>query len=435
MIPKSIKKGIGLPALLILSLIPLIIWVFSSPLELRFGTISKTLKSFGQMTALVGVAMFSLTFVLSARLKWLEDYFNGLPRMYVIHHVIGATAFILLLLHPLFITGTYLRVSLQSAAEFLLPGTDWAINFGILALFTLILLIVFTLYIEMPYHIWKITHKFMGVPFFLAALHILLIDSDITTNFPLKYSLYSIMLFGFSAYTYRTLLGKFLVKKLNYIVKEVKEVDEAVIEITMIPTIKKMNFAAGQFMFFSFKTLPEWHPFSISSSPQQNELKITAKALGDYTEKLKEIKPNTPVKIEGPYGRFTHTNAKYQEQIWVAGGIGITPFLSMIRQLKTAKEKESYNIVLFYSVRTKKEALFLKELQEISTQNKNIKIIPWFSDEKGHLTLNNIKALAPLEKREFFLCCPPAMLKSLKKELKSQGISKQRIHSEEFKLL
>ncbi|MBI5465867.1 MAG: ferric reductase, partial [Candidatus Kerfeldbacteria bacterium] len=100
-----IKNNLGWLIIIFLSLLPIVFWYFLKPISTRFISSTTTLTSLGQITGLVGMAMFALTLILSARLKFLENYFGGLNRVYVAHHIFGSIAFILLLFHPLILAG------------------------------------------------------------------------------------------------------------------------------------------------------------------------------------------------------------------------------------------------------------------------------------------------------------------------------------------
>ena len=91
-------RNVGVVCVTILAAIPAVIWFTMEPLAFRFGSFAPTMTSFGQLASLVGMALFSINFALSGRFKFLEKYFNGLNRMYIIHHLIGGLALVLLLL-------------------------------------------------------------------------------------------------------------------------------------------------------------------------------------------------------------------------------------------------------------------------------------------------------------------------------------------------
>ncbi|OGI15378.1 hypothetical protein A3K63_05710 [Candidatus Micrarchaeota archaeon RBG_16_49_10] len=435
MSPLRIKENIGWLFVIILSLIPIAIWYSMVPLNVRFSNLSVSLRSFGQVAGLVGMAMFSMTLVLNTRLKVFEDYFGGLNKVYIAHHIFGAIAFILLMFHPLFLAGRFLLVSVRSATSFLLPSANWPINFGMFALLSMMVLLILTLFVKLSYNRWLPTHKFLGGAFFLASLHIFLIPSDISRSLPLRYYMLSLAALGLAAYSYKTLFGSKFIKKFEYDVDSIKEVGKNVFEIKMTPLKRRMKFVPGQFVFVSFHgsgVSKEVHPFSISSSPDDDRLGLTIKVLGDYTSKLNNLKKGTVAKVEGPYGRFSHKIIGNKRQIWVAGGIGITPFLSMARSLKD----EGYSIDLYYCVKNKDELIFSNELSKISTKGESLRMVTFCSDDKGHITGEFIKETSKgLSGKDILICGPPGMMKALKKQFIELGVKKRYIHSEEFELL
>ena len=419
-----------------ISFFPVIIWSFMMPIGNRFSSFALTLTSFGQISALAGMAMFSLNLILSARLKFLEKYFNGLNIIYIKHHSLGGIAFILLLFHPLFLGVRYIPLSLRSAALFFLPDNQLNTDFGKAALAAMMLLLVITFFIRWRYHIWKFSHKFLGFAFFLASLHVFFISSDVSANIALRAYMIGLALFGIAAFSYRTLFENFLVEKFRYAVERVTELNSKVVEVEMSPINKAMQFEAGQFLFVSFRSdsiSPETHPFSITSAKGEKKLRVVIKSSGDYTSTIKNLKTGSLAIIEGPFGRFDYKNSNHEKQVWIAGGIGITPFLSMARSLKN--ETKSYAADLYYCTNNKAEAVFLEELMEIASIRSNIKVIPFYSEERGRIESKIIEKLSgPLSEKDIFLCGPPPMMKSLRKQFVDEGIQNENVHSEEFQL-
>jgi predicted ferric reductase len=194
------------------------------------------------------------------------------------------------------------------------------------------------------------------------------------------------------AYGYRTLFGGFLVSRYTYVVTQVRRLDPSVTEIVMRPTEKVMRYAPGQFIYISFKdggVSSETHPFSISSSPTEAELRITVKALGDFTTSIRDLNIGATAKIEGPFGSFSYLNARNLSQIWIAGGIGITPFLNMARTLQ-ANAHTGHHIDFYYSAKTKNEMIFLEELERISATHPGLRVIPFDTDSNGYLTMDTV---------------------------------------------
>lgn len=432
-----IKSNLGRVGIVLLSLAPVFMWAIMKPVGERFLDLETTLGSLGQVSGLLGLAMFAVVLSLSGRFKFLEDYFGGLNRIYITHHFFGGLAFILMLSHPLFLAGRSFIFSPRMAVILFIPSQNWPINFGIFALFLLIILLFITFFVrqKISYEKWKFTHKFLGSAFFLAGLHGFLIGSDISRFLPLRIYMFSLAMTGLAIYFYRAVFGFWLVKRSRYVVQNIEFLGEKVMEIEMSPQSNLIVFIPGQFIFISFKSSDvksETHPFSITSSPSDGNLKIAPKAIGDFTTSLRKLKIGSVAKIEGPFGRFFNQNSK--DQIWVAGGIGITPFMSMARALKQNKENVGH-IDLFYSAVNENEAVFLKELSQISSERDNFKIFPFFSSNQGRITADYIRnTIGNLGGKEIFLCGPPAMMRSIRSQFLKTGVPKSNLHSEEFQL-
>lgn len=436
------KSKLGWPIVIFLSLLPAVFWFTAYPLHFRFlgptpsRTFSQSVNSIGQLLGLIGMGMFALNFVLSTRLKWLEDFFGGMNKVYTAHHIMGGLSFVFLLFHPLFLASKYIPVAGAESAKLFLLSTDIAINFGIIALGLLQIFLILTFFIKLPYQMWKLTHKFLGLAFFFASLHVLSISSDVATLQYLRYYMILLVLLGGAAILYRTILGFALIPREKFIVKEVKSVTPSIWEITLKHASgKNYLFTPGQFIFIGFPGsdgLEEVHPFSISSQTDGDHVKIGVKALGDFTKKFSDLKPGMQAEIEGPFGRTSYTYYANKKQVWIAGGIGITPFLGMARSLK---HEDGYIVDLYYSLIDRSDTPFVSELEELSHNNPNFRFIPWYSKESGFLSADSIiKQSEGVAEKEIFICGPPPMMKSIKSQFKKLSVPTRNVHSEEFAL-
>jgi predicted ferric reductase len=420
-----------MPVVVVLSLIPVVIWAFMEPLGLRFFDLNSVTTGLGQICGLVGMALFSINLILSGRFKFLDKYFKGLDKVYANHSKIGSIAFSLILFHPLFLVVKYLAISTQEAALFFVPFTNAPITWGIISLVLMIILMCLTFYFKIKYNIWKISHKFMVMVFLFAIFHTLVISSDISRNGLLRYYILILAIVGLAVSIHQAFLNKFISKKFKYKVKNVNKLNESVTEIEMEPLKRKMNFNPGQFAFFSFLSgwvSSESHPFSISSSAKENNLKITVKNLGDYTDIIKNLKLNEKVSIDGPYGNFSYKNVQSKNQIWVAGGIGLTPFLSMAKSIENG-----YNVDLYYSVKEGKEAVYLRTIHDIAQKNPDFKFNLWITSERGYINGGAIASMSKsLAGKDIFLCGPYIFMESLKNQFVSLGVDINKIHYESF---
>lgn len=415
----------------ILSVIPVIIWAFMMPLGARFADLNSITTSLGQILGLVGMALFSINLILAGRFKLLDRYFKGLDKVYAHHSKIGAISFSMLLLHPLFLVVKYIFISTKQAALFFVPFVDLNITWGIISLLIMIILISFTFYIKLKYNTWKMSHYYMKLAFFFAVLHTFLISSDISRNNLLRYYILFLVIVAAVVSIRKVIVDKLSLVKYKYKVKNVLQLNKDIVEIEMEPLGEKMTFKAGQFAFFSFlsqNVSAESHPYSLSSSNSNDNLKITVKNLGDFTSSLINLKINDGVIIEGAYGNFSYRNVTNKNQIWIAGGIGVTPFYSMAQNLS-----EGYNIDFYYSVKEASDAVYVKELQDISLKNPNFKFNLWAANVKGYINAGvMVNISGGCEGKDIFFCGPSALMESLKTQFVSLGVDSKDIHYEDF---
>ncbi len=227
------------------------------------------------------------------------------------------------------------------------------------------------------------------------------------------------------------------IKSYKYIVTAVNKLNSKVIEVVLKPVgEEKLEFTAGQFVSVVFEQagLPrEFHPFSLVSAPSEEEVKLAIKDLGDYTGQLvKELRAGAKAELRGPFGNFNYRRVEHKRQVWVAGGIGVTPFVSMARDL--AAREEDYRVDFYYCVRREDEAVYLRLLRQIEKQAQGrLKIMPFYSVERGHIDADYIEQNSgDLKQKDIFICAPPQMTEGLIKEFLAKGVNEKNIHWEKF---
>lgn len=433
----------------VFAVIPVLIWFSLNPITEAFISYSAAMASMGKLFGIVGFTLFAINFVLSTRAKWLEKFFNGINSAYKAHHIVGGLAFCLILFHPVFLALKYIEWTMLStikdAAEFLLPRfVDFsassaqiqevlAMNAGSLAFAGVAGLLFVTFYVNIPYHIWLFTHKFLGLAFVFAGLHVLLISSDTSRS----QLLFNYMLFwflvGLTCYCYKTILGGFVIRRFKYVIKKAYS-ESGILTIKLSPVNKSISAREGQFVLMSVLSSSkvvgkEYHPFSITSLDADGSIGLCVKSLGDYTSHLMNITEGTEVLLEGAYGSFGKVNNLKKPQIWIAGGIGITPFLSMSGKLVD----RNVPVVLFYSVDAREQLLEQSYLKSLFDNNQFRLENYVTSEHNGYITAKFIQSVAgDLNNFEFFICGPSGMMKGLKNQLIEQGVKRYNIHSEEF---
>lgn len=405
------------------------IWASISPLGTRFANYDVFTHSLGQITGLLGTVLFALTFVLTTRLRFLEDLFGGLDKVYKTHHLLGVSAFVLLLFHPILLVLKFIPSNVNLAATYLWPSGSWAVNYGIIALVGMIILIILTFFVNLKYKVWKNSHKIMGAVFLVALFHIFMVTTDISRSASLKYWMLFVSVIGVCSHIYGSYLKHFVIDDYEYKVISVSA-NGKINEIKLEAIANQMGFEPGQFIFIKFAQagFSEKHPFTIASKPGKT-ITLNVKELGDFTSNLNNLKVGTKAIIEGPYGRFNALKNK-KDQIWIAGGIGITPFLSFAEEIEANKSKYSQKIDLYYCVREKEEAIFLEKLMNLKSKAPNLNIHLHCSNKSGRVDVNWIDKESSIAGKSIYICGPPAMAKHLREQLQNKGHND--IYMEEF---
>ena len=416
-----------------LTILAVPLWLISYPETTFRHNLNPWLISSSQLAGILGFVLYSFSLVLSTRLRWIEDLFGGLDKVYQMHHTIGKIAFFLILYHPIALTARWIPQDIGRAIEFVLPThRRLAIDLGSSALLGFILLMLVTLVIKIPYDKWKLTHKLTGIVFLLIIPHFFLLDELVNSNIPLAIYLGFFSLLGVISFLYKSIFFDWITDKKSYTVKKVNKLNKKVIEVTLSPDSENLSFTPGQFCFFSYRhpnISREAHPYTICSTTSENNITIVVKALGDYTNHLfKTLEPGAKAKIEGPYGRFDYNDSN-QPQLWIAGGVGIAPFISWANDLLEEPHLSNFNAELYYCVNSEEEAIHVEKFKELESTISGFSFHLTCADREGFLSANEID---DVKGREIFICGPKEMRQSLLKEFQELQIPGKSIHFEDF---
>lgn len=424
------KADIGPSLIVVLGLVPLVLWLITNPTSPEHPEMNNWAQRLGEIFATTAMALMACALTLATRAPFLEPFFGGLDRMYVAHKRTALAALTLLLAHLVIIPKD----------DFFTPGS----YLGLIALLGLWGLALLTLAprlplplarfgLHLPYHQWKFTHQFIGVFFLLGLLHSFNVEHLTQSSLPLDLYARGLGALGVAIYLYKVLLDRFVRPTLAYTVEAVRRLNANVTEVTLKPQGRKLQHRSGQFLFVGFPGevgLSEAHPFTISSAPHEPNLRLSIKASGDFTQHLHaRLRAGARARIEGPYGALDYKTGA-RRQVWVAGGIGVTPFLSWLRDFGATSP---HQIDFFYSVRTREEALFLDEIEAAARQHNYFTAHLVCTNTDGRLTTDRIaKTCGDLTGAEFYLCGPLPMIESLHRQLRAAGVPDRRIHFEEF---
>ena len=374
------------------------------------------------------VICMTLGLLLSARPRLVEAWFDGLDRMYKLHKYLGVAALLLFIAHFATVPGEP-----ETGAASVEEGLPIDL-FGLVAMVGFTLLIIITLNRKIPYHRWFTTHRLMGLFFVVVSVHVALVlyDGQELDFFSAPgVALALLLLAGLAAAAYRQILYP---KKAQhaFTLAAVNRLERAT-EVVLQPKNGMFAFEPGQFAFITIDAdgFREAHPFTISSGAREGELRFTMKVLGDYTRRVRDaLAAGADVDVEGPYGRFNPLRGPAQ-QVWVAGGIGVTPFLSVLRTMTPGHGK---TIRLYYCVRTASEALFFEELEARATDVDGVTVARFDSDTGHRLNADviNDDLGGALREWSYWLCGPKPLVVAVSEGLRRRGVRQRRIHKEEF---
>lgn len=361
----------------------------------------------------------------ATRMIGLESLFGGLDRIYIIHKWIGIIAMAAILLHDTIDA----EIDEQGNETWLV---DLAETLGEFSLYSLLILVVISLFTVIPYPLWRFTHKFMGTLFAFSSFHYAFMLKPFTLTDPLGIYILSFCILGMLCYLITLLPFSLLAGRYQYQVSAIDQTGGAT-AISLTTRSKGLKHISGQFCFISLQqsALRETHPFTLSSAPVDNrQLRFTIKALGDYSASVaKSIKLGDTVLVSRAFGHFKAIE-NGETQVWIASGVGITPFLAWLGKSSTAK------VVFYYSYKGTTQAPHLAELEQLCNTRENLELITVDTTVRTRLTAEEIanKLAALLVTSRVYYCGPKAMRVSIQQGLNERGLRHNRFHFEEFEL-
>jgi predicted ferric reductase len=406
-------------------LFPLLPWLLVGSPEHRFSGIA-TLKSVANLAALFGIASWAANLVLASRIRPIERAVGGLEQLYLVHRRVGVLVVVLAATHAIFLT---LHAG-GSALDLYLPSAGWSTFSGVIALVLLVGFVVTSLVGRLSYETFVLVQRLLGAAFMLAAFHTFAVGGTAASSLALTIYLACLTAVGVTSLGYRLIGGRLGVGRRPYRVDAVRRLDENAVEIVMAPVTRPLKFQAGQFVYVTFHQdgIPrESHPFTIASAPG-SELRIAVKRFGDFTSLMMQIRPGARAQLEGPFGSFRLSEDPVHSQTWIAGGIGITPFLSWARSLD-----QSIPIDLYYCTPGAEQAHFLDVLYDIADHYPRFRVIPIRKSSLGRLRVDDIEAVNPnAAKGHVFVCGPQVMIDNIRSGFAARGMPPHRLRSENF---
>ncbi len=400
----------------------------------------------GMNCALVGASIVLLNPVLAARLRWIERPF-GLDMVLRYHKAMAWFAALLLVLHPVLLAQGGSDWSLIVGGD--VPWNVWVGRLVLMAILVNAIVSEFAARFGLGFQTWRWTHNVLVLSLLgLAFTHSYVTGSDMgravtRIGWPIAFGVVSLV------YLYHKVFRSLWMRCHRYKVVEVIPETADVYSVRLVPPEghNRYDFVPGQFHFIKFyraKGLPrEEHHWTISWSPSRQPFTTsTIKESGDFTATIRQTRPGDSAEVLGPFGRFSHVlYPREKDLVFIAAGIGITPFMSMIRHMQDTRDDRS--VLLLYANRREPDIVFRRELDEISQHGPpRLRVVHVLSQpghgwegERGHIDgalIGRHCREGTLTSSSFYVCTPARMAASLISHLRGMGVSSRRIHCERF---
>lgn len=312
------------------------------------------------LSGLWSVGLMVLAMLLALRLPWMDRALGGMDKVYRLHKWTGIAAALTAVLHwgakesggiLKALWGRGSKPARDAVLPWLTDARDFAKDLGEWAFYLLLAMIALTLLSRLlNYKHWRLLHRAMPVLFLALVFHSIALMPLAYWSQPLGQLMGALMAVGSGAALWslagRVGRARTHAARIQSIELLGEERTLAPIEVVCALPSSWPGHRAGQFAFVRFDQAEGAHPFTIASAPDalgsslQGEplVRLVIKPLGDYTRTLHQrLRVGQPVDIEGPYGRFDGHGSAHRTQVWVAAGVGVTPFLALLE----ARQKES----------------------------------------------------------------------------------------------
>lgn len=393
------------------------------------------------LSGLLSIAMMSLAMLLATRPVWLEAPLGGMDRVYRTHKWAGILAVSFASVHWLIemssdilkaTIGRTGRVPKENLSSFLDAMRDLGEDMGEWAIYALLAMLVITLWKKFPYRAWHFLHRAMPVIFLMLAFHAAMLAPHAYWMQPAGALLAILLTVGVYG-AIRSLLGG--IGRTRETAGEIISVEHPSPDITSVQCRLDQAWRGhrpGQFAFVTFDGSEGAHPFTIASADHGDRtISFQIKALGDYTGKLAtRLQPGQTVRVEGPYGRFDIARRNPRaRQIWIAGGIGVTPFLAWLDALQD-NPHNALPADLHYCTRDQATDAFVPRLEALCAALPDIRLHIHGARQGATLSA---ASLGEAKNAEIWFCGPSGLADALRNGLRTLGW-RPRFHQEAFEM-
>jgi predicted ferric reductase len=388
-----------------------------------------------------GLAMMGLQFGLTARFRYVTEPW-GEDVIYHFHRQISLVAVGLVVAHPAILA----VVQPELFALSNMHEAPLSAYLAILSIFSLIALVVTALWraaLNLKYETWHFTHIVLAVVAITAGV-VHMVGSSFYLADPWKQSLWmGLTIFWIGLLLYVRIVKPLFMLRRPYRVSEVRQERGDTVTLVMQPDGHPgFHFNPGQFGWLMVWGSPfkiTGHPFSFSSSAAAKEgrVEMSIRNLGDFTKEIHRVPVGKRVYLDGPYGAFTIGNPA-DMHVLIAGGVGVTPMMSMIRTLADRGDKRP--VILLYGSKDRESITFYEELELLKVRLDltvvHVLATPpaGWTGEQGFINAEMFKRHLPppYSDHEYFICGPGVMMDAIEKALGEMGVPMAKYHSERY---
>lgn len=404
----------------------LVIVLAGLPALLQMPAAPFTLSGMGVLTGWLGCGALAASLVLMVREPAIASCLGGLDRMYRWHHVLGVLGYVLLLSHPLFLAAQSLSAHPQLAWQVISPWSQtWAGRLGWGGLLWLMLGLGASFATRLRYSTWRPLHAMLSVGVLLGIGHVLLIGGLSAAAWVVIVPILGALIWRMARVD-RGLGGR------PYEVSSASCLSDDIVEVSLRPLTRALTATPGQFVMVAFFEGPhyrgcgEYHPYTISGATPEGGLRLTIKALGDCTRKLQSLQTGVAARIEGPFGEF-FSSRNATPELWIAGGIGVTPFLAQLRLGEVTQPTE-----FIYVYRATRDACYLSEMAGYAATHPLLHFQPLVAQNDLEALYAMLTKVPDLPARQAYLCGPRPFVAAISAWLVQHGMQEQSIHFEKF---
>lgn len=426
-----------------------LLWLAADPAALQAKTFFALREHMVQYSGVIAMACMSVAMILALRPRWPERRLNGLDKMYRLHKWLGIAALAIGVGHWLWAQGPKWAVGwgwLQRpqrgprpvfdnpVEQFLSTLRGPAEGIGEWAFYAAVTLIALALVKRFPYRWFFTTHRLLAVVYLVLVFHAVVLTKFGYWPTPLGLVMAGLMGFGTWA------AGVVLLRR----VAARRQVGGRIDALHYYPGVRVLEVVIGipkgwpghqpgQFAFVTAHESEGAHPYTIASAWNDADRLVTfiVKELGDYTQHLrKTLKVGQDVTVEGPYGCFTFDDTR-SHQIWVGGGIGITPFIARMKHLATTVDRPRQRVDLFHTTADYDEEAIAKLTADADAAGVRLHVL--VDSRDGRLSGDRIRAAVPQwREASLWFCGPAGFGQALRTDFAAHGLPAQRFFHQEL---